>query len=609
MNKFLEIIGFSRNYKGNVIQNVVFNFLTSLFSLFSFAAIAPFLAILFQTVENREIVKPEGWSLSSENILQHMNYFLQTFISENGEEQALLLFCFIIVFMFFLKNLTSYMAMYHLAKIRTGVVRDLRKQIYTKVLRLPLSYFTSERKGDILSKATSDIAEVEWSILGALEMIFRDPPKFLLYLGTLFIMSWELTLFVLVLLPVSGILISRIGKSLKRRAVKGQSKMGEVIALMEETLSGMRIIKAFNAESELHGKFNQENDLHFRIMTKIHRRQFLASPLSEFMGSVLIAIILWFGGRMVLNEDQVFSGEFFITFIVIFSQLIPPAKAFSEAFFRIQKGAASLDRIKTILQADLKITEAKKPVVKTDFNEKIEFKDLSFKYEDDWVLKGINLTIKKGEMVALVGPSGGGKSTLADMLPRFYDPIEGGVFVDDVNVKDMRLNDVRELMGIVTQESILFNDTVYNNITLGTDNADQNDVETAAQVANAEEFITNMKHSYRTKVGERGGKLSGGQRQRISIARAVFKNPPILILDEATSALDTESEKMVQEALDKLMQNRTSLVIAHRLSTIQHANKIVVIDQGRIVEVGTHDELVAQNGVYNKLYELQTFSE
>jgi ATP-binding cassette, subfamily B, bacterial MsbA len=607
MKQFFEILGFAKNYRTSVIQNILFNFLTSLFSLFSFAAIAPFLAILFKTID-QNLVKPEKFELSSQGLLNQMNYFLSTYIEEKGSEAALLLFCGIIVLMFLLKNVTTYFATYHLAKIRSGVVRDLRKAIYNKVLQLPMSFFTTEKKGNILSKSTNDIQEIEKSILGALEMMFRDPPKFFLYLITLFIMSWQLTLFVLVLLPISGFLISRIAKSLKRKAKKGQIKLGDVLTLLEETLSGIRIIKAFNAEEELSGKFNKENDSHFRINTKIQRRQALASPLSEFMGAILISLILWFGGRMVLNPEPTLTGEFFITFIVIFSQLISPAKSFSTAFFKIQKGAASLDRIKELLKEDLRVKEIKNPKILPPLANSIEFRNVGFKYDQDFVLKDINLKINKGEMVALVGPSGGGKSTLADMLPRFYDPTEGEILIDGENIKNLKIQDIRDQMGIVTQESILFNDSVFNNITLGSDETREEPVIEAAKIANAHEFILQSKDGYNSKVGERGGKLSGGQRQRISIARAVFKNPPILILDEATSALDTESEKQVQEALDNLMENRTTLVIAHRLSTIQHADKIVVIENGNIVQIGKHDELVTQQGVYKKLFDLQSFA-
>lgn len=607
MKQFFEILGFAKNYRTSVIQNILFNFLTSLFSLFSFAAIAPFLAILFKTID-QNLVKPEKFELSSQGLLNQMNYFLSTYIEEKGSEAALLLFCGIIVLMFLLKNVTTYFATYHLAKIRSGVVRDLRKAIYNKVLQLPMSFFTTEKKGNILSKSTNDIQEIEKSILGALEMMFRDPPKFFLYLITLFIMSWQLTLFVLVLLPISGFLISRIAKSLKRKAKKGQIKLGDVLTLLEETLSGIRIIKAFNAEEELSGKFKKENDSHFRINTKIQRRQALASPLSEFMGAILISLILWFGGRMVLNPEPTLTGEFFITFIVIFSQLISPAKSFSTAFFKIQKGAASLDRIKELLKEDLRVKEIKNPKILPPLANSIEFRNVGFKYDQDFVLKDINLKINKGEMVALVGPSGGGKSTLADMLPRFYDPTEGEILIDGENIKNLKIQDIRDQMGIVTQESILFNDSVFNNITLGSDETREEPVIEAAKIANAHEFILQSKDGYNSKVGERGGKLSGGQRQRISIARAVFKNPPILILDEATSALDTESEKQVQEALDNLMENRTTLVIAHRLSTIQHADKIVVIENGNIVQIGKHDELVTQQGVYKKLFDLQSFA-
>tara|TARA_B110000285_G_scaffold197714_1_gene229594 strand:- start:4172 stop:5998 length:1827 start_codon:yes stop_codon:yes gene_type:complete len=607
MKRISEILFYTKNYRLNVVLNVFFHLLTSVFSLFSFAAIAPFLAILFKTTKQVTVVKPAEFTLTTGSILDNMNYFLSSFIAEHGEEGALMLLCFVLVFMYLLKNTTNYLAMFHIARVRAGVVKVLREKIYTKILALPLSFFTNERKGDILTKSTSDVTEVEISMVGALEILFRDPVKFVLYLGTLFLMSWELTLFVLVLLPISAFVITRIGKSLKRKAKKGQFKMGEVIAIMEETLSGMRIIKAFNAEKELQGKFNQQNERHFNLMTKIHRRHFLAAPLSELMGAILISIILWFGGKMVLDNDAVLSGEFFITFIVIFSQLIPPAKKFSDAFFRLQKGSASLDRIKEVLNADLKVKEATNPIAKKDFTTQLNIENLSFKYDQDWVLNKVNLKINKGETVALVGASGGGKSTLADMIPRFYDPQDGNITIDGVNLKDIPLADVRNLMGVVSQESILFNDSISNNITLGSESKKLEDVKAAAHIANAKEFIEDSKLGYDSSVGERGTMLSGGQRQRVSIARAVFKNPPILILDEATSALDTESEKLVQDALNNLMKNRTSIVIAHRLSTIQHADKIVVIERGKIVEVGTHKDLIALNGFYTKLTNLQTF--
>ncbi|MES2629515.1 MAG: ABC transporter ATP-binding protein, partial [Bacteroidota bacterium] len=527
-------------------------------------------------------------------------------VVETGVQRALMLICIFIVVMFFLKNLMRVLAYYFLSPLRNGVIRDIRENIESRLLMLPLGYFTEERRGNILSKVTYDVTEVEWAIIGSVEMLFRDPITLLIYLVTMLIMSWQLTLFVLVLLPISALFISLIGKSLKRPAQKGTEKMGEVISIVEETLAGMKIIKAFGAEEQVLGKFRTTNNEHFRLMTKVYRRQYLGSPASEFMGSLSLALLLWFGGNLILDKTSGFDGAFFIAYIMIFSQMIQPAKAISEALFRIRKGMVSVERINEILDAE---TEPAGPSDRVGFNEELSFNNVTFAYNDEkTIIDNLSLSIKKGETVALVGQSGGGKSTLANLIPRFYDINGGSITLDGRDVKTIGLKPLRELMGIVTQESILFNDTVFNNIAFGMDNVVEADVIEAAKIANAHDFISRLDKGYQTNIGDLGGKLSGGQRQRLSIARAVLKNPSILILDEATSALDTESERLVQDALEKLMKNRTSIVIAHRLSTVQHADKIVVIEKGKIVEQGTHPELIAGNGAYRRYFEMQSFS-
>lgn len=605
MKKLLGILSYLGNYKALIAANSFFNLLSTLFSLVSFAAIIPFLNILF-TKGEREIV-PVELSYSSDGLMNYLNYRMNEYISVHGEKDALLIICITVVILFFLKNVTRYSAYYFIAPVRAGVVRDLRKKVYSKILVLPLSYYSNEKKGDIITRSTSDISEVEWSILGSIEMLFKEPVTFTIFLTFLFFMSPKLTLFVLVLLPVSGFLISKIGSSLRSSAKKGQSRLGEIISILEETISGMRIIKAFNAQQFMDKRFNNSNQMFFKLMVKVHRMLNLASPVSEFLGAIVIVTILWFGGNLILDSNSALTGEFFIAYIAIFSQLMPPAKAFSEGFFRLQKGIASMDRINEILDAEEKIVETKNPVPVKKFTDSIEFRNVNFSYGQEPVLKNINLKIEKGKTIALVGQSGAGKSTMADLLPRFYDITEGEILIDGVNIKEYSLQDLRGLMGIVSQESILFNDSVFKNIALGIPDVPPTAVEKAAKIANAHDFVSQLPESYQTNIGERGSKLSGGQRQRLNIARAVLKNPPILILDEATSALDTESEKLVQDALNNLMKHRTTLVIAHRLSTIQQADRIVVMNEGEIAETGTHAELLAANGIYKKLYDLQIF--
>jgi len=502
---------------------------------------------------------------------------------------------------------SSYLGSYFMIPIRTGVLRDLRNQLYKKIISLPIGFFTAERKGDIMSRMTGDVVEVESSIMSSLDMMFKNPITILFYLGVMFAMSWELTLFVLVLLPFSGWLIGKIGKSLKRRSTLGQEQTGELLSQIEETLGGLRVIKAFNAEHKLEARFAALNEKLRRTFMRLNRRYDLAHPVSELLGTVVIAILLWFGGVLILGNRSSIDASEFIYYIVIFYSIIAPAKELSKASYSIQKGMASLERVDKILMSESSIKEPEKPQLIKPFTDKIEFSNLSFKYQTDWVLQDINLVVPKGKTVALVGQSGSGKSTLVDLLPRYYDPVKGEILMDGVNIKNFKTSDIRSQMGNVNQEAILFNDTFFNNISFGVESATLEQVIDAAKIANAHDFIMATENGYDSTIGDRGGKLSGGQRQRVSIARAILKNPPILILDEATSALDTESEKMVQEALENLMLNRTTLVVAHRLSTIKRADEICVMHEGKIVERGKHDELIALDGYYKRLCDMQSF--
>lgn len=570
--------------------------------------LVPVLDVLFKNEEEfAELLKnaPKE-SLSFDNGYDHLFHFMAKMIVEYGKNEVLLWICIILISMTLLKNLTKYFAMFFLATIRNGVVRDLRNSIFKKILNLPLSYFSEERKGDVMAKASNDVQEIEWSIMTSLEATFREPVTIIGILFFLFYTSAELTLFIFVLLPVSGLIIGQLGKSLKKTSSEGQQKMGELLSILEESLTGLRIIKAFNAEEKSEDRFQKYNREYSSLMVKMYRKRDLASPLSEFMGVLVVGTVLLYGGKLVISGDL--QASMFLGYLAIFSQIISPVKALSSASYHVQKGSASMDRIREILDAEVTIKDPEVPQSIDGFQKGIEYKDVQFAYTDENVINNISLSIQKGETVALVGPSGGGKSTLADLLPRFYDVKEGGIFLDGINIKDASVKNVRDLMGIVTQKSILFNDTVANNIAFGVEGATAEEIEKAARIANAHEFIVNLEKGYDTNIGDGGSKLSGGQQQRLSIARAVLKNPPILILDEATSALDTESEKLVQEALENLMQNRTSVVIAHRLSTIQNADKICVIERGRIVEQGKHNELIEKNGVYKRLYELQSFA-
>jgi subfamily B ATP-binding cassette protein MsbA len=543
----------------------------------------------------------------SKSIQENFYYESGKFIHMYGHSRILIYIGLIIIILFFFKNLFRYLAMYFLAVVRNGVVRDLRNGLYKKILILPLSYYNEQRKGDIIARMTNDVQEVEWSIMSSLEMAFRDPFTMLAYVAFLFIISPSLTVFVLVLLPVSGFIIGRIGKSLKRTSDKSQKKMGFILAMIEETISGLRIIKAFNAISFADKRFQQINQDYTKLMVRLYRKRDLASPLSEFLSVLVVTIVLWYGGNLVFTKGNLLDAAAFIMYLGIFSQLMPPAKSITQAYYNIQKGAASVERISQVLSAPEVIEQMPDAVHKKDFNKEIEYRNLSFRYDKEDVLKDFSITIEKGKTIAVVGPSGAGKSTMVDLLPRFYDCTEGEILIDGIPIRNLVIEDLRGLMGIVSQETILFNDTIFSNIAFGMENVSEADVIAAAKVANAHEFIEKMPNGYYTNIGDRGTKLSGGQRQRLSIARAVLKNPPILILDEATSALDTESERLVQQALENLMRNRTSIVIAHRLSTIQFADEIIVLQNGRLVERGTHLGLLADNKVYKKLYDLQSF--
>jgi len=552
---------------------------------------------------------PPAFAWSFDSMKQNFYYQIGRMIDQYGELTTLAYICIVIVVVFLLKNLFRYLAMYYIAEVRNGVVRDIRNALYYKILILPLSYYSEKKKGDIISRMTTDVQEVEWSVLSSLEMLFRDPVTIIAYLVTLFMMNYELTLMVLILLPVTGLLIGRIGRSLKRTSAKGQIKMGELLSNIEETISGLRNIKAFNSINWANANFQDTNFKYNRLMVRLFRKRDLASPLSEFMGIAVSVFVIWYGGKIILSPGSSMDAAIFIVYITVFSQLINPIKALSTAVYNVQKGAASVERIEQILSAEEVITEKENAIPVKEFKEQIEYRNVWFRYGQEDVLKNINLVIPKGKSIALVGASGSGKSTMADLLPRFYDVTQGEILIDGAPIRDFVISDVRGLMGIVSQETILFNATVLDNITFGMQNVKKEDVIAAAKVANAHEFIMQMPEGYETNIGDRGIKMSGGQRQRISIARAVLRNPPVMILDEATSALDTESERLVQDALVNLMQNRTSLVIAHRLSTVQHADEIVVMQRGEIVERGTHNDLMALKGVYKRLNDLQAMSQ
>lgn len=591
-------------YKGFVGLNILFNTLAVIFSLLSLILIGPFLQVLFGSQEI--LADPVPWTLSKDAMSHNFNYLIGQQIQDYGSQKALLLVSLLIIIMFFLKTTNVFLANYFMAPIRNGVVRDIRNKLYIKILNLPISFFSEERKGDIMARVTQDVQEIEWSVMASLEKFFRDPVNILVFLLGLLLISPILTLFVLVLLPVSALVIGQIGKNLRKTSTKGQEQMGSLMSMLEETISGLRIIKAFNAQEKMEKGFSDKNEQYTRTMNRITRKRYLASPLSEFMGAIVIVVLLSFGGNMVLNGSSPLNAAGFMAYIAIFSQLMTPAKSFSTAFYHIQKGLASFDRVDDILKVDKLIKNSDKPLEIKNFKSRIEYKGITFSYEEKPVLKNVSLSINKGETVALVGKSGSGKSTFVDLLPRFYDVNQGEILIDGINIKELDIYQLRQLQGYVHQEAILFNDSFAANIAFGLGKPDQDKLWEAAKAARADDFIRESPDGMNWIIGDRGGKLSGGQKQRISIARALYANPEILILDEATSSLDTESEREVQQALKELMKNRTTLIVAHRLSTIIQADQIVVFKDGQIVEQGTHQQLIAKKGEYLNLYQETT---
>jgi len=595
-------------YKRNVLLNVVNNLLSTLFSLFSFALIIPILEILFGINKNEytSLMPINGFNGLGDALKNNLYYYLAQLVETQGGTTLLILGGFLIIMTFF-KSLFMYMASANMVNIRTGILRDLRNAIYLKVTSLSLSFFSEEKKGDILARMSGDVNEVENSVMSSLDMVFKNLIMIVVYFITLLGISWQLTLFVIFLSPIALFFMGGVSKKLKRPSREGQAQWGELLSQIEETLTGLRIIKAFNAEKKIRFRFSQQNEKLRNTSSKIARRQQLAHPMSEFLGTTIIAIVVWFGGILILNKQSSISASNFIFYLIIFYSIINPVKAFSQAWYSIQKGLASMERIDKILKAEETIREIEHPIRLDTFQHEIRYDNVCFRYQSEPILRNIDLAIRKGQTVALVGQSGSGKSTLVDLLPRFYDIESGSISIDGTDIRDMATDSLRHLMGNVNQEAILFNDTFFNNIAFGMDGATMEQVVEAAKIANAHDFISATEDGYETNIGDRGGKLSGGQRQRVSIARAVLKNPPILILDEATSALDTESEKLVQEALENLMKHRTTIVIAHRLSTIRNADLICVMHEGRIVERGTHQELLSKNGYFKRLYDMQAF--
>ena len=608
-NLFVLLKRFIPSYKRYVVLTFIFNFLSTIFNLFSFAAIIPILQIIFKVnVESHSFV---GWDWSSvDSIVYSLKnnamHYVENLIAVNGEFVALCMLAGFLVSMTLLKTGSEFLAGAMLVPVRTGVQRDIRNKIYRKITELPIGYFNEERKGDIMSRMMGDVNEIESSIMSSLEIIFKNPLLILVYVFVLFTISWKLTLFVIILLPISGWLIGNLGRNLRKNSLTGQQQMGLMLSQIEETLGGIRIVKAFNAENKLIGRFAKINDQIRTTFGRINRRHLLAHPLSEFLGTIVICVLLLYGGMLILDKSSSLNAPAFIYYLIVFYSLVPPFKDLSKASYSVQKGVASLERVDDVLNTVNTITTEGDIPIKT-FDSDIEFRNVWFRYGEAWVLRDINLTIKKGQTVALVGHSGSGKSTFVDLIPRFYDVTKGDILIDGKNIKTLNVFDLRSLMGNVNQEAILFNDTFENNITFGVENATREQIEEAARIANAHDFIMATEHGYQTNIGDRGGRLSGGQRQRVCIARAVLKNPPIMILDEATSALDTQSERLVQSALDSLMKNRTSIVVAHRLSTIRNADLICVLNDGEIVERGTHEELLGLNGHYKRLCDAQSF--
>ena len=607
MKEFLQILRrFIPPYKKYLVLTVVFNILSAVLNIFSFAALIPILQILFRTEGAGTATQLMPWSLDNlkEVLANNADYYVTQLIANVGATTTLLLIGLFLAFTTFLKTGAYFLSSATIIPIRTGVVRDIRNQLYHKITSLPIGFFSEERKGDIIARMTGDVGEIESSIMSSLDMLFKNPILIISYFTALIFISWQLTLFTLVFVPIFGWFMGYVGRKLKRKSIAAQSLWSDTMSQVEETLGGLRIIKAFCAEDKMNKRFDGINSEYRDSIQRVNIRQQMAHPMSEFLGTVLIIIVLWVGGILVLDQ-QILSGPTFIYYLVMLYSIINPLKDFSKASYNIPKGLASMERVDKILKAENTIKEPANPKHIASFEHQIEFRHVSFRYGEQWVLKDINLVIEKGKTVALVGQSGSGKSTLVDLIPRYYDVQEGEVLIDGINVKDLGIHDLRQLIGNVNQEAILFNDSFYGNITFGVDSATREQVEQAAHIANAHEFIMQTEHGYDTNIGDRGGRLSGGQRQRVSIARAILKNPPILILDEATSALDTESERLVQDALERLMKTRTTVAIAHRLSTIKNADEICVLHEGEIVERGTHEELLEKGGYYRKLHEMQ----
>ena len=608
MKEFFQILRrFVPPYKRYLVMTVSFNILSAVLNIFSFAAIIPILQIIFKT--EKAAAAPQlmawDWDNMKEVAANNMDYYVNALIADIGPTTTLLVLGLFLATMTFLKTGAYFLSSATVIPIRTGIVRDIRNQLYRKITSLPIGFFSEERKGDIIARMSGDVQEIENSIMSSLDMLFKNPILIIAYFATLLCISWQLTLFTILFVPVMGWIMGKVGRKLKRKSKEAQALWSDTMSQVEETLGGLLIIKAFCAEEKMNRRFDNTNSNYRNQILKVNTRQQMAHPMSEFLGTVMIIIVLWFGGILVLNQ-QVLSGPTFIYYLVILYSIINPLKDFSKAGYNIPKGLASMERVDKILLAESDIKEKENPQHISSFDHTIEFRHVSFRYGEQWVLRDINLTIEKGKTIALVGQSGGGKSTMVDLIPRYYDVQEGEVLIDGINVKDLDIHDLRQLIGNVNQEAILFNDTFFNNISFGVDNATQQQVEEAARIANADEFIKASENGYDTNIGDRGGRLSGGQRQRVSIARAILKNPPILILDEATSALDTESERLVQDALERLMKTRTTVAIAHRLSTIKNADEICVLHEGQIVERGTHDELISKDGYYKKLHDMQS---
>ena len=607
MKEFLQVLRrFVPPYKKYLALSVAFNILSAILNIFSFAALIPILNILFNTGDAETATQYIAWGSASarEVVTNNANFFVQQLIGEMGATTTLLVIGLFLAFMTFLKTSAYFLSSATIIPVRTGVVRDIRNQLYRKITSLPLGFFSEERKGDIIARMSGDVQEIENSIMSSLDMLFKNPILIIAYFSTLIIISWQLTLFTIIFVPVFGWFMGFVGRKLKARSITAQSLWSDTMSQVEETLGGLRIIKAFCAEEKMNSRFDRINSEYRNHIKRVNIRQQMAHPMSEFLGTVMIVIVLWFGGVLVLN-NQTIEAPTFIYYLIILYSIIQPLKDFSKAGYNIPKGLASMERVDKILLAENDIKEPVKPVHISSFEHQIEFRHVSFKYDQQWVLKDINIVIPKGKTIALVGQSGSGKSTLVDLIPRYYDVQEGEVLIDGINVNDLGIHDLRQLIGNVNQEAILFNDSFFNNISFGVENATMKQVEEAARIANAHDFIMQTEEGYNTNIGDRGGRLSGGQRQRVSIARAILKNPPILILDEATSALDTESERLVQDALERLMKTRTTVAIAHRLSTIKNADEIYVLHEGHIVEQGSHDKLMSANGYYRKLHDMQ----